>query len=302
MLFASAELVARIERAECCLVTDCATAVRRKDPGVLIIPIGSGTATHGGTNSPLNKVVGLGFAPPPDRPQGAPTAQALFESKLAEIEQLWSQRSTPVQVELSTFAEPSIGATLTKRGYILRGFENVLGLPLPRQAQPPGRPSGGIHVEINPPENLRQWLDTVVTGFATPDTQGVASHESYPREAIEKAMDDMASAEGFTHVLARRGGVVAGGASLKVSDRIAQLCGAATLPEHRRRGVQGALFEFRLDAAARAGCDLAVVTTLPGSKSQENAQRRGFSPLYTRAVLVLEPRASPLQPPASRVE
>ena len=37
------------------------------------------------------------------------------------------------------------------------------------------------------------------------------------------------------------------------------------------------------------GCDLAVVTTQPGSKSQENVQRRGFELLYTRAVLVLEP-------------
>jgi hypothetical protein len=38
--------------------------------------------------------------------------------------------------------------------------------------------------------------------------------------------------------------------------------------------------------AAAAGCDVAVITTQPGSKSQENAQRRGFQLLYTRAVLV----------------
>jgi hypothetical protein len=29
-----------------------------------------------------------------------------------------------------------------------------------------------------------------------------------------------------------------------------------------------------------------VITTLPGSKSQQNAQRRGFDLLYTRAILV----------------
>jgi hypothetical protein len=44
----------------------------------------------------------------------------------------------------------------------------------------------------------------------------------------------------------------------------------------------------RLDAAARAGCELAIITTQPGSKSQENAQRRGFYLLYTRAILVRE--------------
>ena len=34
------------------------------------------------------------------------------------------------------------------------------------------------------------------------------------------------------------------------------------------------------------GCDVAVVTTQPGSKSTENVQRFGFSVLYVRAILV----------------
>jgi GNAT superfamily N-acetyltransferase len=72
-------------------------------------------------------------------------------------------------------------------------------------------------------------------------------------------------------------------------DGVAILCGAATLPGHRRRGVQTALLATRLALAARSGCDIAVVTTQPGSKSQQNAHRQGFSLLYTRAVLVREP-------------
>lgn len=31
--------------------------------------------------------------------------------------------------------------------------------------------------------------------------------------------------------------------------------------------------------------DLAVITTLPGSKSQEHAQQQGFDLIYTRAIL-----------------
>ena len=38
-----------------------------------------------------------------------------------------------------------------------------------------------------------------------------------------------------------------------------------------------------------AGCDVAVIVTQPGSTSQQNAQRRGFGLLYTRAVLVKQP-------------
>jgi hypothetical protein len=38
--------------------------------------------------------------------------------------------------------------------------------------------------------------------------------------------------------------------------------------------------------AMRAGCDIAVVTTQSGSKSQQNVQRRSFHLLYTPAVRV----------------
>jgi len=74
-----------------------------------------------------------------------------------------------------------------------------------------------------------------------------------------------------------------------ICDGVAQLCGAATAPVYPRRGIQTALLSSRLADAARQGCDIAVVTTQPGSKSQQNVQRRGFELLYTRAILVREP-------------
>jgi predicted GNAT family acetyltransferase len=72
---------------------------------------------------------------------------------------------------------------------------------------------------------------------------------------------------------------------MRIVDGIAQLTGAATVPAQRRRGVQTALLTARLADAVAAGCDLAVVTTSPGSRSQHNVQRNGFDLLYTRAVL-----------------
>jgi len=53
--------------------------------------------------------------------------------------------------------------------------------------------------------------------------------------------------------------------------------------------VHTALLSARLAGAAAAGCDVAVITTQPGSKSQQNAQSQGFDLLYTRAVLVKQP-------------
>jgi hypothetical protein len=55
--------------------------------------------------------------------------------------------------------------------------------------------------------------------------------------------------------------------------------------------VQSALLAARLSDAANAECDIAVVTTAPGSTSQKNVQRSGFQLLYTRAVLVKAARS-----------
>lgn len=96
----------------------------------------------------------------------------------------------------------------------------------------------------------------------------------------------LAQGPGVVRFAARRGGELAGAASMRLGEGIAQLCGAGTLPAHRGRGVQTALLAHRLAVAAAAGCELAVITTQPGSKSQENAHRRGFELLYARAVLV----------------
>jgi GNAT superfamily N-acetyltransferase len=113
-------------------------------------------------------------------------------------------------------------------------------------------------------------------------------HEEFPRDIYIRAERDGAAA-GVVRYAALRDGVLAGGAGLRIADGVAQFAGAATAPAHRRHGIQAALLSARLVDAAMAGCDVAVIVTQPGSKSQQNAQRRGFDLLYTRAVLVKQP-------------
>jgi len=275
MAFASTDLAARIERAECRMLTDaCASAGRRLGDGVFAMAIGGGVATFSEPGSPLNKIAGLGF-------EGLPDA-----SELSAVEAAYAERGVPIQVEVSSLADAAVAKHLSARGYVLTGFENVLGLGLP------ARPiSAGANVQVtpSPADEFDVWLDVVVSGFASPDVQGVPSHEQYDRRVLDRIMRDFSQANGVVRYLARRDGAVAGGGVMRIDDGVAQLGGAATLPEHRRRGVQTALIAVRLGDAARAGCDLAVVTTQPGSKSQENVQRLGFEVLYTRAVFVREP-------------
>lgn len=162
MLLAGPSLAHRIEAAEQRLSVSLAAAASRAGTDAFALPLAGGAAVFAGAGSPFNKVIGLGFAGP------------LEPADLAAIEAAYVARHAPIQVELSTLAEPSIAPLLTGRGYALVGFEDVLG------------------------------------------------------RALEPGLAD----------------------------------------------------------AARTGCDVATMTTAPGSKSQHNARRQGFELLYTRAILV----------------
>ena len=272
-LFCDIALAERVERAEAQLIAKASRAAhdRRPDGGGFVIPVAGGVASFAEPDSPYNKVAGLGFA-------GVPDARALDG-----IERAFAAVGAPVQVELANLADPDMGPLLGDRGYRLESFENVLGLAL-----------GGGRERVVPPDievrrarddEVEAWLEVVVDGASHPDSQGVPWHEEFPRETLMAAERDSVAA-GLSLYLAFHDGVLAGGAGLAVSDGVAQLAGAATVPAHRRRGIQSALLSARLADAAAAGCDLAVVTVQPGSRSQQNVQRQGLDLLYTRAVLV----------------
>jgi GNAT superfamily N-acetyltransferase len=252
----------------------------------MIREIGGGSAVFAGAGQPINKLAGLGFS------------GAVDESALAELEREYDARAAELRVELATLADPSAGRLLTRRGYELAGYENVLGLPLDgdvidglalaREADV----ARGIVVAPAGPDETRLWIETVADGFSAHDQfDGPPPTESFERDAIVEMFMTASGVERVTLYLGRRDGAVAGGGASRISKGLVQLAGAATLPVHRRRGVQSAVLRARLLDAARQDCDLAVVTTEPASKSQENVQRAGFVLLYSRAILIRPARA-----------
>jgi ribosomal protein S18 acetylase RimI-like enzyme len=276
-LFCGTALAERIERAEADLIAGSSQAARQRRAGTtgFVLPLAGGVASFAEADSPFNKVAGVGFGgvPGPD--------------ELDQVERAFAACGSPVQVELAVLADPAIGALLTGRGYRLESFENVLGRALgdgPGRVTPPG-----IEVRRSGDEDFGPWLEVVADAATQPDSQGVPEHEEFSREAVARAERDMVAA-GAVRYSALRDEVLAGGASMRLAGSIAQLTGAATAPAHRRRGIQSALLSARLADAAAAGCEVAVVVTQPGSKSQQNVQRQGFDLLYSRAILV---RAAP---------
>lgn len=269
-MFLTAATAARIDRVEARL--SCAIADTLIGANVVPLPLvthlGDGAAVLARRGSPMNKLIGAGFTGPLD------------PNLLSLIETSWHARGEPVRVELASLASPETAEQLGERGYRLMGCEHVLVRPL--------TPADADRV---PAHTVRQddprWHETLIAGFTAPDGTG-APVDDYARDVIETAMQDFAATPGFQRYVATlHDDTTAGAATLRVDDRVALLCGAATLPAARRRGVQAALLAARLRDAAREGCDLAVLTVAPGSLSEHNATRQGFTLGYVRTILAL---------------
>ncbi len=276
-LFADLSLAARIEAAERDLLASSVRASFERAPELADLgfsePIAGGLAACAHERSPLNKIVGLGFA------------GAVDPDELEVLEQRYAARKTNTVIELSSLAHASVLGLLGQRGYIVVGFENVLGRRL-SEVSAPQLPTD-IAIKRSDASDYETWLKIFASAFIQPTSEAKAPHEGISYGALERILRDMAKAEGHRRYLASRAGEMAGSGCIRIDPKtgIAQLCGAATLPEHRRHGVQSALLGARLLDARRAGCEVAVVTTVPGSTSQHNVQRQGFELLYCRAIL-----------------
>jgi GNAT superfamily N-acetyltransferase len=255
----------RLEMAET-IQPDCVEALRQRDPASPIAAegIAGGMAFFGGVTYPANQIVGMGL-------YGEVTS-----ADVDRVEEFFRSRGVSCAIVVSPLADPSLLALLAPRGYRIQEFNSVLIRTI-RQDEP-FTPPPGVSVEQVTPQTAAPWTRAVATGFS----------EFGP--VPEEVFAGFAVLPGALAFLARIDGEIVGGCGGRIipEARIAALFGTATLPEYRRRGVQGALIARRLHDASNAGCEYAVVSTLPGSGSQRNMERRGFRLAYTKLVMVRE--------------
>lgn len=273
-MFASTILAARVEAAEARLTASIGDhfLVRRPDLHVVVQHIGSGVAVFAGPSSPMNKMIGVGFGVAPS------------DADLQTIEQAFAARNTALQAEVSALSDPGFVARLSARGYHLKGFENVHGRAITETDR--DRADATMEISRMRADESARWVEASIASFLDGDTEGAQADQLPPREALEGPLTDVMDVPGFRRYCAWIEGHLVGTATLRIDQGLAQFCGAATLPGWRRRGVQTALLRRRLADAAAAGCDLAVMTTSPGTKSQENGLKQGFALLYVRALMV----------------
>lgn len=232
--------------------------------------VGSGAAVYCGAGSPMTKVIGVAIGEP------------LLDSDIDDIEAAYAPVGEHPGLEIVTLGDFASIRRLEARGYRLQRIELVLGAQLHGLVSDPL--PGAIEVTRGPEAD---WARIAVEGFAAAETVDGREKpaESYDRSALERVVGQLAGVSDVRRYVAHIDGVPAGSASARVDAGLYQLCGAATLPAYRRRGIQTALLTARLSEARAEGCDLAVVSVEPGSRSQANVQRYGFLPLYSRLVL-----------------
>jgi GNAT superfamily N-acetyltransferase len=261
-VFSDLVLARRLEAAEGNACAQFALARRRlfPDSGSEAIRIAGADVVYDGPDSPTTQTFGLGMLEDP-------TGEALDQ-----IEQFFTERGSSTLHEVSPFAGVATAQLLCDRGYQPIEISNVLYRPVEAVAE--SRVSAGIEVHVIAPSEAGLWTEVNARGW----THDHPEFEEFMRQIGAL----LATREGSACFLATLDGVPAAAGALSLHRGVALFAGAATVPEHRRRGLQGALLQARMQYAQDQGCDLAMMVAEPGSNSQRNAQRQGFQIAYTR--------------------
>ncbi|MCO5353470.1 MAG: GNAT family N-acetyltransferase [Bryobacteraceae bacterium] len=261
MTFADIALARRLERAEGAACQQFAKARRRLEPegGADWMEYAGAFVVFDGPDSPITQTFGLGISEP------------LTEKGLDTIEEFFRQRGAPVQHEVSPLAGVSALDLLCARGYRPVEVSSVLYRPVEVQA-PTVR--GPVRGRVMDPAEVTVWSDISARGWAQEQPDLL--------DFVREMGAILAAREQTVCFLGEVDGVPGAAGALSLHEGIALFAGAATVPEMRRRGLQGALLEARMQYAADQGCDLAMMVAEAGSNSQRNAERLGFRIAYTR--------------------
>jgi GNAT superfamily N-acetyltransferase len=226
-----------------------------------------GHMVFAGLGSPIGRATGLGL----DRP--------LTENDLDQVEHFYREKGAPAQLDLCPLHEPEVFEMCRKRGYSIAELNNVLYRRLDASLNSPDPPVG-CTIRRGRTEEARA-LGAIVENAFFPDG---------PPQAFQDLLTPLYRMEGaITFAAEVDGKTVACGAGLVISEHgVFAICGAGTAAEFRRRGLQTALLHGRLSAAARAGCEYAVVVTQGGTISQRNCERLGFRMAYSKVTVVRE--------------
>jgi GNAT superfamily N-acetyltransferase len=261
-VFSSADraLAARLEALEAANAISIARVAAGSIADAAFEEFAGGVAVFAGIGSPMTHALGIGMQGPV--PSG----------EMEHLEAFFRDRGSACLIDLCPMADTSVLAFVQSRPYRMIEFNNVLVRRI--GAAENLKPPSGVHL-IRESEAL-EWARVVSEGFA--------EHMPVTQEMVQMMRD--ACRVNQCWLAGEHDGVA--GAAMNVVNNVALFSGDASLPGARRKGWQTALIWARLTAAHEQGCDLAMVSVLPGSGSHRNYERAGFQLVYMRVNLMRE--------------
>jgi GNAT superfamily N-acetyltransferase len=273
MQFVDRALARRFESAEEMPQVHHAHADQKMRPhiGSVVELIAGGHMIFAGLGSPIGRAVGMGF--------DAPVTEGDFD----QLENFYYSRKAPAQLDYCPLTDISLLEIARKRGYGIAELNNVLARKLdPAETFPPG-PAG---------VTLRPGKSEEALAFSAIIRQSFFPDGGEPAGFDEMVAPTFDFPGAITFVAEADNRLVATGAGLIIPEhKIIGLYGAATLKPYRGRGLQTAMLQRRLEVAAQAGCEYAVIVTQGATTSMRNAERLGFTLAYSKATLIKEPPA-----------
>lgn len=261
--FSDLTLAQRLERAEARANANFIEARAKLFPasGAAWIEVGGAFAMFDTPSSPLTQTFGLGVF------------DTITEVELARLEKFFEERNAPVYHEISPLADASLFALLHARGYEPFEFSSVMYRPIARTLSL-GR-TFEAKLSVRPMRAEEQALHAQISAEGWREFGEVA-------DFLLEIGEINTQRDGVVNFFAHWEDEPIATGTLCLSEGVALLAGACTIPRARKRGAQSALLETRLRYAAEQGYDLAMMCAAPGSASQRNAERNGFRIAYTR--------------------
>lgn len=195
------------------------------------------------------------------------------EADLGAIEEFFFSHGSGATHEICPMAQRELWGWLKARGYEAIEHSNVMYLPMTEWVEGAVTDPADVTVRLVGAAEAELWQRTACAGWSE-----MVGFE----EEMKSLVRIMTQRDDALLLLAEIDGIAAGTAAFSVRDGVAEMAGASTVPEWRKRGAQTALILARLRAARESGCDLVAIAAEPGSASQQNAERFGFRVAYTR--------------------
>lgn len=234
----------------------------RPEAGAEFIDLDTGVAVYGGRYASPNvgRCWGWGMAGPPS------------DADLDAAEAFYAQRQHKSGFLVNPYADPALIEALQDRGYRRRRVDSVLvGDVASMIADAPD-----AHLHLVDPDDERdrtQLIRGLREAYGIDGTDDLVLGKG---EALTKG-------NGASFLLEHDGELL-GLCAIWCSGGVAYLLGGGVLPQHRGRGLQIRLAQGRLGWAAERGATLAVVATGPGTASEINMLRTGFSNAWTDSI------------------